>query len=40
MPENQFSVPAVVVGANGVLYGTTSEGGSSNCNCGVVFELH
>jgi uncharacterized repeat protein (TIGR03803 family) len=29
----------LVIGANNVLYGTTSYGGSSTCDCGTVFQL-
>jgi uncharacterized repeat protein (TIGR03803 family) len=39
-PDGQHPAAAVTIGANGVLYGTTSEGGSLKCSCGVVFELH
>src|SRR6478672_619284 len=30
---------SLIVGADGNLYGTTEEGGSESCGCGVVFKV-
>jgi len=42
-PDGQFPVDRVVIGPDGALYGTTSQGGTGSCQgyhgCGTVFEL-
>jgi uncharacterized repeat protein (TIGR03803 family) len=37
--DGAFSISNLVFGANGHLYGTTSEGGAPGCGCGTVFDL-
>ena len=37
--DGKYPVAGVVIGPNGVLYGTTYNGGGAGCSCGTVFSL-
>ncbi len=38
-PDGANANGGLAIDSNGVIYGTTYEGGASNCLCGVVFEI-
>jgi uncharacterized repeat protein (TIGR03803 family) len=38
-PDGAFPYAGLVAGANGILYGTASTGGSEPCHCGIAFSL-
>jgi uncharacterized repeat protein (TIGR03803 family) len=39
VPDGEFPQSALLRDTDGNLYGSTTEGGDSKCNCGVVFKL-
>jgi len=39
MGDGKYPVTALTRDTAGVLYGTTTEGGASDCDCGVVFKI-
>ena len=38
-PDGANAISGLVFGPNGEMYGTTSEGGASGCDCGTVFKI-
>ena len=37
--DGSNALGALNIDGNGIIYGTTYDGGSSDCACGVVFEI-